>query len=116
VRLLVFQHLECEHPGVLRRFLAADGVAWDAVRLDLGQPIPPLEDYGQLWVMGGPMDVWDVDEHPWLVPEKAVIRRWVRNCGARSSASASATSCSPTRWAAPAARSARPRSASSTSS
>lgn len=24
------------------------------------------------------MDVWDVEEHPWLVPEKAAIRRWVR--------------------------------------
>ena len=78
MRLLVFQHLEVEHPGVLRRFLAADGIAWDAVRLDQGQPIPPLDGYDQLWVMGGPMDVWDVDEHPWLVPEKAAIRHWVR--------------------------------------
>ena len=23
------------------------------------------------------MDVWDVEEHPWLIPEKAAIRRWV---------------------------------------
>ena len=79
MRLLVFQHLAVEHPGVLRRFLAVDGVAWDAVRLDQGQPIPPLGGYDQLWVMGGPMDVWDVDEHPWLVPEKAAIRHWVRD-------------------------------------
>jgi GMP synthase-like glutamine amidotransferase len=28
--------------------------------------------------MGGPMDVWDVEEHPWLVEEKQAIRRWVR--------------------------------------
>ena len=79
MRLLVFQHLAVEHPGVLRRFLAADGIAWDAVQLDQGQPIPPLDGYDQLWVMGGPMDVWDVDEHPWLVPEKAAIRHWVRD-------------------------------------
>ena len=79
MRLLVFQHLEVEHPGVLRRFLAADGIAWDAVRLDQGQSIPSLDGYDQLWVMGGPMDVWDVDEHPWLVPEKAAIRHWVRD-------------------------------------
>ena len=24
------------------------------------------------------MDVWDVEEHRWLVPEKAAIRRWVK--------------------------------------
>jgi GMP synthase-like glutamine amidotransferase len=74
----VFQHIDCEHPGVLRKFLAEDGVAWHSVELDAGEPIPPLEDYDALWVMGGPMDVWDVDEHPWLVAEKRAIRRWVR--------------------------------------
>ena len=31
-----------------------------------------------MWVMGGPMDVWDVEDCPWLVPEKRAIRRWVR--------------------------------------
>ena len=78
MRLLVFQHIDCEHPGRLRDFLRADGVDWTAVELDEGEPIPRLEDYDALWVMGGPMDVWDVEEHRWLVPEKQAIRRWVR--------------------------------------
>ncbi len=78
MRFLVFQHIACEHPGILRSFLAEDGVAWDAVELDAGEPIPALEKYDALWVMGGPMDVWDVEEHPWLVEEKQAIRRWVR--------------------------------------
>ena len=77
MRLLVFQHIDCEHPGSLRRFLEQDNIEWDAVELDAGESIPALEGYDALWVMGGPMDVWDVEEHPWLVPEKAAIRRWV---------------------------------------
>lgn len=77
MKLLVFQHIDCEHPGSLRSFLAADNIEWHAVNLDQGESIPPLEDYEALWVMGGPMDVWDVEEHPWLIPEKAAIRRWV---------------------------------------
>ncbi len=77
MRLLVFQHIDCEHPGRLRDFLEADGIDWTAVELDAGEQIPPLEDYDALWVMGGPMDVWDVEEHPWLVREKRAIRRWV---------------------------------------
>lgn len=77
VRLLVFQHVECEHPGQLRQYLRQDGVEWTTVELDAGEPIPELEDYDALWVMGGPMDVWDVEDHPWLVPEKQAIRRWV---------------------------------------
>ncbi len=81
MRLLVFQHIACEHPGIFRRFLAEDGIEWDAVELDAGEPIPALEDYDALWVMGGPMDVWDVVEHPWLRAEKRAIRRFVRELG-----------------------------------
>lgn len=77
MRILVFQHIDCEHPGIFRTFLKEDGIEWDAVHLDRGESIPELEEYDVLWVMGGPMDVWDVREHPWLVPEKAAIRKWV---------------------------------------
>ena len=78
MKLLVFQHIDCEHPGILRQFLAEDNVHWDAVELDQGEVIPDLEDYDALWVMGGPMDVWDTEAHPWLVQEKAAIRHWVK--------------------------------------
>ncbi len=77
MRLLVFQHIDCEHPGSLRKFLAGDGLDWHAVNLHRGDRIPELENFDALWVMGGPMDVWDVEEHPWLIDEKAAIRRWV---------------------------------------
>ena len=76
-RILVLQHIAAEHPGIFRDFLAADGIAWDAVELDEGEAIPELGAYDALWVMGGPMDVWEEDQHPWLSTEKAVIRDWV---------------------------------------
>lgn len=73
-RLLVFQHLDVEHPGVFRDFLAADGIAWEVIELDAGDAIPDLDRYAGLWVMGGPMDVWQLDEYPWLEAELAAIR------------------------------------------
>jgi GMP synthase-like glutamine amidotransferase len=81
MRLLVFQHIDCEHPGQLRQSLKRDGIEWRAVELDQGEPIPPFDGFDALWVMGGPMDVWDVVEHPWLIEEKAAIRHWVRELG-----------------------------------
>ena len=81
MKLLVFQHIDCEHPGSLRQFLRRDGIDWHAVELDAGEPIPDLDDFDALWVMGGPMDVWDVDTNSWLIPEKAAIRTWVRDLG-----------------------------------
>ncbi len=79
MRLLVLQHIACEHPGHLRHCLRHDGLDWTTIELDEGEKIPPLEDFDALWVMGGPMDVWDVEEHPWLIAEKAAIRHWVRD-------------------------------------
>ncbi|MEA2781816.1 MAG: hypothetical protein QOK29_3360 [Rhodospirillaceae bacterium] len=77
MRVLVFQHVAVEHPAIFRNFLAEDGIAWDAVELDQGERVPQLEGYDQLWVMGGPMDVWEEEQHPWLSDEKRVIREAV---------------------------------------
>ncbi len=74
MHILVLQHAAAEHPGILRNFLKEDGHTWDAVELDEGEPLPSIEGYDALWVMGGPMDVWQEDEHPWLKDEKAFIR------------------------------------------
>lgn len=81
MKLLVFQHIDCEHPGQLREYLAADNIDWQAVELDAGDAIPDLQPYDALWVMGGPMDVWDTDQHPWLIEEKKAIAHWVRELG-----------------------------------
>jgi GMP synthase-like glutamine amidotransferase len=81
MRFLVFQHIAVEHPGSLRDFMRADGIAWDTVELDAGEQIPPLDGYAALLVMGGPMDVWEEAEFPWLTAEKAAIRAWVADLG-----------------------------------
>jgi GMP synthase-like glutamine amidotransferase len=80
-RALVFQHLAIEHPGSLGRLLGAAGVDLIAVELDEGQPIPDLDPFDLLIVMGGPMDVWEEDQYPWMAREKAAIRRWVADLG-----------------------------------
>ena len=58
MRILVLQHASVEHPGIFRDFFRADGFTWDTVELDLGEPIPALEPYDFMLVMGGPQDVW----------------------------------------------------------
>lgn len=74
MKILVLQHADCEHPGFFRKLLEEDGHEWVPVELDAGETAPPLDGFDALWVMGGPMDTWQEDEHPWLVAEKALIR------------------------------------------
>lgn len=75
MKFLVFQHISVEHPGVFRNFMKKDGISWDTVELDEGETIPNLDNYDALIVMGGPMDIWEEDEHPWLITEKRAIRQ-----------------------------------------
>ncbi|MFG1463013.1 type 1 glutamine amidotransferase [Xanthobacter sp. DSM 24535] len=77
MKILVFQHAAAEHPGSFREFMKADGVQWEAIELDAGEAIPDLAGYDALMAFGGPMDVWQEAEHPWLVAEKQAIRDWV---------------------------------------
>lgn len=81
MHLLVLQHARVEHPGIFREFLHEDGHTYDAVELDEGAPLPDPGGYDGVWVMGGPMDVWQEDAHPWLAAEKAFIRDAVEGRG-----------------------------------
>ena len=63
---MVLQHAKGEHPGSFRKFLKEDGHTWDAVELDAGENLPLIDSYDALWVMGGPMDVWEEEKYPWF--------------------------------------------------
>jgi len=81
MKILVLQHERVEHPGSFRDYLKEDGHTWDAVHLNEGEELPSLDGYDGLWVMGGPMDVWQEKEHPWLVAEKQFIKEAVEERG-----------------------------------
>ena len=78
MRLLVAQHSAGEPPAAFGAHALAAGDTLHVVRLFAGEPIPNFAGYDALLVMGGPMDVWEEDNHPWLIPEKAAIRAWVQ--------------------------------------
>ncbi len=80
-RILVFQHCPPEHLGRFAPLFAARGIAPVTVELDQGGQIPDLAGFDGLWVLGGPQQVWQEDDHPWLRAEKAAIREAVQERG-----------------------------------
>jgi GMP synthase-like glutamine amidotransferase len=81
-RALVLQHLAAEGPGTIGDHLIAAGMSLTVIELDEAATIPTtLDDFDLMVVMGGPMDVWQEKLHPWMVTEKAAIRRWVCDMG-----------------------------------
>lgn len=75
--VLVFEHMRAQNPGIFHDHAPAHNVKFHEVDLHAGDRIPPLENYDALWVMGGSMNIWEEDTHPWLVEEKHAIRRAV---------------------------------------
>ena len=81
MKILVLQHEDVEHAGSFRQFLTEDGHETHTVHLTQGDSLPNIENYEALWVLGGPMDVWQEDLHPWLIEEKKFIRDAVEQHG-----------------------------------
>ena len=74
MKVLGLQHAEVEHPGYFRKLLEEDGHSYSCVDLNEGQLLPELDNFDALWVLGGPMDVWEEKKFPWLSVEKNFIK------------------------------------------
>ncbi len=74
---LVIQHMPQEDAGLMGTVLERLGIAVHVVKIFADQGLPPPADFDFMLVMGGSQQVWEVDQHPWLVDEMAAIREWV---------------------------------------
>jgi GMP synthase (glutamine-hydrolysing) len=77
VRVLVLQHIACEHPGVFSEVMRDRGVEQVPVELDENEPLPDWRGFDAVLAMGGPMGAVDDADHPWLAPEKQLVREAV---------------------------------------
>tara|TARA_R110002020_G_scaffold27424_3_gene88351 strand:- start:3222 stop:3929 length:708 start_codon:yes stop_codon:yes gene_type:complete len=77
MRFLVIQHSEKEHAGAFRAMFERDG--HQLVPCIAPREIDDIDLRGidGLWVMGGPMQVWQTGELPWLAREIELIRHAV---------------------------------------
>ncbi|QDU32339.1 GMP synthase [glutamine-hydrolyzing] [Poriferisphaera corsica] len=73
--VLILQHHEDEVPGRLGEVLAQNSHEINVVKLCAGEDLP--SDYGDidgLVVLGGPMNIDEIEEHPYLECEMALIK------------------------------------------
>ena len=75
--VLVFQHEPDDGPGYLGEALLRREASLKIVRLDQGEAVPDPSAYDMLLVMGGAMNVYQEDKHPWLIEETQAIRKAV---------------------------------------
>ncbi len=79
-KALVFQHVSHESPGRLGELMSGGGFEIHTVNLGAGDPVPAnADDFPVLVVMGGPMNVYESDKHPYLVPETRFVGEFIKS-------------------------------------
>jgi GMP synthase-like glutamine amidotransferase len=75
----VFQHVSFEGPAYIEEIADSNLFDLHICRFDEGeQPVPPT-DYDMLIVMGGPMNIYEESNFPWLTGEKKAIEQAVKS-------------------------------------
>ncbi|MBI4825246.1 MAG: gamma-glutamyl-gamma-aminobutyrate hydrolase family protein [Nitrospirae bacterium] len=78
--VLIIKNIKSEGPGTIEGFLKAKGMEYSIIDLsDCKAEIPDTRDYSHLVVMGGPMAVYEMDDHSFLSYEAAIIRAFIKN-------------------------------------
>jgi GMP synthase-like glutamine amidotransferase len=73
MRIRFFQHVPFEGPGLIEPWLQSRGHTLATTRWWAGATAPAPAEYDWLIVLGGPMNVYQHRDHPWLPAEKAAI-------------------------------------------
>jgi GMP synthase (glutamine-hydrolysing) len=79
LRIHYFQHVIHEGLGSIEEWIALNGHSLTATKFFEGERLPEISDIDWLIVMGGPMNVDDEEQFPWLADEKKFIRQVIDN-------------------------------------
>ena len=75
----MINHVPEVNLGSYEAFFHSDGHDFEIFNFSSEENPPRLGKFDALWVMGGPMNVWEEDRYPWLIKEKLFIKNWVLN-------------------------------------
>lgn len=73
MRVAVIQHSATSGAAALERWFAEHRVSWH--RLHAGGPLPSLDEFELLVLLGGSLSVHDERQHAWLAQEKRLIHQ-----------------------------------------
>lgn len=75
-KILIIKHVGGEGPGLIADALGSSGWELETVELEKGEALPEdLREIAAVIVLGGPMNVYEVDKFPFLDDEERLIRK-----------------------------------------
>ena len=74
MRIHTLQHVAFEGLGSIGQWINDQGHQLTLTRLYAGDALPQPDAIDRLIIMGGPMNIYEDEQYPWLTGEKALIR------------------------------------------
>lgn len=77
MRIHILQHVPYESPGSISDWAEEKGFPVSYTQFYKNVKLPQPEDFDLLVIMGGPMNIYESEKFPWLMPEKDFIRNCI---------------------------------------
>jgi len=78
MNVLIIKNVFSEGPGTIADHLAAAHIPSTVVDLSIGDAAPDISAFSHLLIMGGPMAVYEMHKHPYLVREAQLIEQAIK--------------------------------------
>ncbi len=79
MRVLIIKNIAAEGPGTIEDHLRSGNIPYAIVDLNKGEQTPALSEFTHLAVMGGPMAVYEMDQHPFLKLEAKLLELAIKS-------------------------------------
>lgn len=79
MRIHYLQHVPFENPGTILEWAKGREYPLTCTKLYENSQFPEQSQFDWLVVMGGPMNIYEEEDYPWLVQEKKFIREAIEN-------------------------------------
>lgn len=78
MNVLIIKHVEIEGPGLIEYYLDQKNISYQIIELKLGVHIPDLDRFTHIVILGGPMNVYEEDQYPFLKDEDLFIKEAIQ--------------------------------------
>jgi GMP synthase-like glutamine amidotransferase len=78
MKSLIIKHVDIEGPGLIEYFLNQKRIPYRILSLDSDARLPKLEGFTHIVILGGPMNVYEEDDYPFLREEDLFIKEAIQ--------------------------------------
>jgi len=76
--VLIIKHIEVEGPGLIEVCLKEEKIPYQILNLEPGLRLPKPDDFTEIVILGGPMNVYEEDRFPFLREEDLFIKESIQ--------------------------------------